>query len=403
VTWRYEDGGPSRLQTVPGGLGISHGSRLDVTFRAAPATTLVVGDGVRTFLLRHTAGEGAVSFVEQIDPITLESFHRSPDLTGGPVWPGGAGVAPDGFIHVVFGNHAHRLDHDLHVVATCQLPRNKPYNSFVPLPDGHLVTKDFGGSRPDLTVAPRDREACELVVLEPVGLDIVARLVLPEASIARLSADDSHVYVVGDTHLLRAEWDGTTLSLDEGFAPRYRVVDGQTYGWDCVIAAGAAWFLDDGDGSERYVGTFRGLGVSSAPLHLVRVDLATAEVTLTEVCGRPMGLVANPPLVDESRGVVIGYDSGNGVMAAFDIPTLGLRWQRSQDHASHFLLYPDTGEVVSNDNSDVVVLDISTGSELARADTGHGMQLVLFPAPGMGCDFYVCSFIGVSHVVVTSD
>jgi hypothetical protein len=364
---------------------------------------MVVGDGIRTFLLRHTVGEGAVSFVEQIDPITLESLRRSPDLAGGPVWPGGAGVAPDGFIHVVFGNHAHRLDHDLHAVASRQLPRNKPYNSFIPLPDGHLVTKDFGGSRPDLTVAPRDREACELVVLEPVGLDIVARLVLPEASIARLSADDRHVYVVGDTHLLRAEWDGTTLSLDEGFAPRYRVLDGQTYGWDCVIAAGAAWFLDDGDGSERYTGTFHGLGVSPAPLHLVRVDLATAEVIITEVCGRPMGLVANPPLVDEGRGVVVGYDSGNGAMTAFDITTLGMRWQRNQDHASHFLLYADTGELVSNDNSDVVILDISTGAELARADTGHGMQLVLFPAPGTGCDFYVCSFIGVSHVVAKVD
>ena len=50
---------------------------------------------------------------------------------------------------------------------------------------------------------------------------------------------------------------------------------GQTYGWDAVLALGAAWFLDNGEGSERYVGTFRGQGISSAPLHLVRVDLAT--------------------------------------------------------------------------------------------------------------------------------
>jgi hypothetical protein len=364
---------------------------------------MVVGDGVRTFLLRHTAGEGAVSFVEQIDPITLESLSRSPDLAGGPVWPGGAGVATDGFIHVVFGNHAHRLDRDLRAVATCQLPREKPYNSFITLPDGHLVTKDFGGSRPDLTVASKDREACELVVLEPVALEIVARLVLPEASIARLSADDSRVYVVGDTHLLRAEWNGTTLTLDEGFAPRYRILEGQTYGWDCVIAGGAAWFLDNGDGSERYVGTFRGLGVAPAPLHLVRVDLATAEVTLAEICGRPGGLVANPPLVDESRGVVVGYDSGNGAVTAFDIATLDVRWQREQDHASHFLLYGGTGELVSNDNSEVVILDVSTGAELARVDSGHGLQLCLFPAPGTSGDFYVCSFIGVSRIVVKVD
>ena len=58
VTWRYEDGGPSRVQTVPGGLDVSPGSSLEVRFRAAPAATMVVGDGARTFLLRHTAGGG---------------------------------------------------------------------------------------------------------------------------------------------------------------------------------------------------------------------------------------------------------------------------------------------------------------------------------------------------------
>ena len=61
------------------------------------------------------------------------------------------------------------------------------------------------------------------------------------------------------------------------FAARYRTMPGQTYGWDCVIAAGSAWFLDDGDGSERYTGTLRSHGLSTAPLHLVRVDLTTGE------------------------------------------------------------------------------------------------------------------------------
>jgi hypothetical protein len=401
VSWRYEDGGPRRRQTVAGGLGISSDATLEVTTRLAPAATMVVGDAGRVFLLRHTAGDGAVSFVEQIDRLTLEPLRRSPDLAGGPAWPGGAGVAPDGFVHVVFGNHAHRLNPDLQVVADRALPRDRPYNSFVPLGDGHLVTKDFGGSRPGTHVAQGDREPTELVVLEPVTLEIVARLVLPEASIARLSADGNGIYVVGDTSLFRVAWDGHTLNLDESFRPRYRLLEGQTYGWDCVIAAGAAWFLDDGEGSERYTGTLRGLGVSTAPLHLVRVGLATGAVTLTEVCGLRGGLVANPPLVDESRGVAVGYDAGNGVMAAFEIDTLAERWRRHQDHAGHFLLYAGSGELVTGDHSEVVILDVSNGDEMARVDTGHGIQLVLFPAPGEDRDFYVCSFAGVSRVAVT--
>ncbi|MCU1454132.1 MAG: hypothetical protein JWN46_2278 [Acidimicrobiales bacterium] len=401
--WPAEDGGPRRTQTVDGGLGVVAGERLAITSRVAPAVTMVVGSAAGDlFLLRHTAGDDAVSFVERIDPSSLEPEARSPDLPGGPTWPGGIGVHENGSVYVVFGRHAHRLDRDLQVVASRSLPRNRPYNSFVTLPDGHLVTKDFGGSRPGHPVAASEREPCELVVLEPERLEIVDRLVLPEPSIARLSADGDDVYVVGDTSLLRVRWTGSALDLDESFSTRYRTMDGQTFGWDCVIAAGSAWFLDDGDGSEHYSGTLRGHGLSTAPLHLVRVDLARAELTTVEICGRPGGLVANPPVVDEARGIVVGYDSGNGVLAAFDVHTLAPVWTRDQDHASHLLLYAATGELVTGDHADVVVLDIATGRELARADTGSDMQSVLFPTPGSARDFYVCSFLAVTRVEVVA-
>lgn len=396
MTWRYEDGGPRRTQTVPGRLG-SH--TLSVTTRIAPAVTMVVGDGEGAlYLLRHTAGEGAVAIVERIDPVSLEPLVTSAELPAGPVWPGGLGVADDGSVHVVFGNHAHRLSPELDVLASRRLPRERPYNSFVPLPDGHLVTKDFGGSRPGMPVDAADREPCELVVLDPETLDIVSRLVMSEPSIARLSADGNDVYVVGDTSLLRARWDGAALTLDESFAAVYRTLDGQTFGWDCVLAAGAAWFLDNGDGSEAFDGTLKGHGLSTAPLHLVRVDTGNGEVTMVEICGKPGGLVANPPFVDERRGIVVGYDSGNGVLAAFDLKTLSPVWQRDQDHGSHLLLYEEDGELVTGDHADVVILDIATGTELARADTGAGMQSVLFPAPGAARDFYVCTFLTVSRV-----
>ena len=403
MTWRYEDGGFRRSQTTAGALGLRPGDTLEVTTRMAPAVTMVVaGDAGELFLLRHTAGDGATALVERIDPHTLETLDQSPELDGGPVWPGGLGANRHGSLHVVFGNHAHRLDADLRVVASTTLPRERPYNSFVTLPDGHLVTKDFGGARPGFPIAAADREACELLVLEPEGLTIVDRLVAPEPSIARLSAAGDDVYVVGDTSLLRVRWDGRRLALDDAFTAPYRTMAGQTYGWDCVIAAGAAWFLDDGDGSEHYNGTLRGHGVSTAPLHLVRVDLGTGVVTMVEICGRPGGLVANPPVVDEARGVVVGYDSGNGALVGFDLDTLDVRWRRDQDHGSHLLLYAESGELVTGDHADAVVLDIATGDELARADTGSGIQSVLFPAPGFEHDFYVCTFLTVSRVAVAT-
>jgi hypothetical protein len=404
VTWSSEDGGPRRQQLVAGGLRIAAGERLAVTTRIAPATTMLVADaaGERWYLLRHTAGDAAVAIVERIDPTSLDCLTSSGELPGGPVWPGGLAVLADGSVAVVFGNHAHRLDGStLSVLATRTLARPRPYNSFVVLPDGHLVTKDFAGSRPGVPVPAAAREPCELVVLEPAGLEIVDRYVLAEPSIARLSADGDRVYVVGDTSLRRLEWNGTQLLEEQPvFRAPYRSIEGQTYGWDCVIAGGRAWFLDDGEGSDGFAGTLRGKGVSTAPLHLVRVDVETRAVAMVEVCGLPGGLVANPPVVDVGRGIAVAYDSGNGVLCGFDAATLALRWRRDQDHGSHLLLYEETGELVTGDHTDVVVLDVATGAELARADAGLGMQSVLFPAPGRGRDFYVCALTGVSRVEV---
>jgi hypothetical protein len=352
-------------------------------------------------------GSDTIAWVERVDPITLETLARSVDLTGGPTWPGGIAAHANGSLHVVFGNHAHRLSPELRVLASRELPRRLPYNSFVIVPDGRLVTKDFGGVLPGGDPATYVSQPAELLALDPATLEIVARCALPEPSVARLSADGSDVYAVGTSTLFRVRSDGARLELDDGFAGRYRTRPGQTYGWDAVLALGAAWFLDNGEGSERYIGTLRGRGVSTAPLHLVRVDLVTAAVDVTEICGRPNGLVANPPVVDEARRIVVGYDSGNGVLAAFDVAEDGRttpRWEREQNHACHPLLFADTGELVTNDHDAtrmadaIVVLDIETGEERLRIDAGSAVQSVLFPAPGFGRDFYYCSFAALTRV-----
>jgi hypothetical protein len=407
--WPAEDGGPRRLQAAASshpGLGSSQGQQLSVTHRESPGTTMVVlRDPGEVYVLRHGFGDDAPSWVEQVDPITLEVLRRSPDLAGGPMWPGGLAAHADGSLHVVFGNHAHRLTADLTVLAGVELPRRRPYNSFVTLPDGHLVTKDFAGRRPGQPDEPR--EPCEMLVLDATTLAVVARLALPEPSIARLSADGDDIYVVGDTSLLRVGWDGAGLTLDDALAAPYRTLPGQTYGWDAVLALGAAWFLDDGEGTDRYNGSFRGQGISEAPLAIVRVDLATGAVTRTEVCGLPGGLIANPPLVDIDRRVAVGYDSGNGVVAAFDIDGAGAlteRWRRDLDHAGHPLLFPATGELVLGDHDgarmadQVVVVDIGTGTELARADTGSPLQSVVFHAAGFGRDAYLCSMSTLTRI-----
>jgi hypothetical protein len=411
--WPGEDGGPRRRQRPASGVEPRFGPAAEVTVtsrEAIAATMVVLREPGEVFVLRHTAGPGAVSWVERIDPVTLAVLARSDDLAGGPTWPGGLAAHANGSLHVVFGNHAHRLSPELEVIATTRLPRELPYNSFVVLPDGSLVTKDFGGVLPGHDPTAHRPEAAGLVVLDPDDLGILDQVAVPEPSIARLSADGDTVYVVGTSTLFRYRWQDGALRRDESFAACYRTVDGQTYGWDPVVALGAVWFLDNGEGAERYVGTFRGQGANRAPLHLVRVDLPTQAVTLREICGLPGGVIANPPLVDEDRRIAVGFDSGNGVLTAFDVAGDGglqLRWRRQQDHASHLLLLPETGQLVSNDHDgermadQIVVLDIETGEELRRVDAGSPVQSVLFPSVGWDRDLYYCSFAAITRVAVS--
>lgn len=402
--WPAEDAGPSRQAAPHGtpGPGIGPGDRLEVTHRPVVAATMLVQrEPGQLYLLAHTPGPVGSAWVERIDPITLDPLARTPDLPGGPVWPGGLAAHADGSLHSVFGRWCHRLSPDLEVLASRALPRDRSYNSFVVVPSGHLVTKDFGKDT---------EEPAELVVLDPVTLEIVASLLLPERSIARLSADGDDVYVVGDTHLWRVRWDGSGLRLDGDFRPAYRRWPGQGYGWDAVIAGGSAWFLDDGEGTERYAGTFVGHGIAEVPLHLVRAPLDGDEPQLVEVCGRPGGIVANPPAIDVERGVAVAYDSGNAEMVAFRFGGGPLvsepLWRRRLAHAGHLVVFPDTGELVVGDHDgarvadQVVVLDIESGEERARADTGSPLQSVLFPCVGWDRDVYLCTFSTVSRVQV---
>lgn len=409
-SWSGEDGGPRRLQMARNVVipTISADSQIDVTSRDAPALTMaVVGPNDELFLQRIMPGPAAISWVEKIDPITLEVTAQSEHLAGGPLWPGGLAAHANGSLYVVFGNHAHRLSTDLQVIVSVELPRLRPYNSFVILPSGHLATKDFSGALPGQPNGT-PMEPTELLILDPQDLHIVARLELAEPSIARLSADGNDMYVVGDYSLIRVFWRDETLIVDTTFNARYRTLVGQTFGWDAVITDEDAWFLDNGEGTQLFMGSFRGVGISSAPLHLVRVNKKTAQVTLTEICGLPDGIIANPPVVDTQRQIVVGFDSGNGVISGFDYDedSVTPRWSRQQNHACHMLLLPEAGQIVTADHrpdlgcEQVVILDITTGDEVARVSTTSPIQSAVFPAIGPKGDIYWCSMSTITRISV---
>lgn len=401
--WPAEDGGPRRQQRPHGSSGPNAGSaRLAATRPVAVAVMALLAPGGRLLLLRNTIGADAVTWVEELDPESLEPLGRSPELALGPFWPGGMAVLADGAVAVVQGRWAHRLGADLAVERSHELPVDAPHNSFVVLDDGSLATKDL--QRPG-------GPPSTLSILDPVTLeDRTAPVALAEPSVARLSADGNDLAVVGVSALHRPRWDpatGVVVDRPELDVP-YLVHPDQSFGWDPVIDAGAIWWLDNGDHTFEHGFTMLGNGVADGPVRLWRAPLdgtgSRGDAKAIEICGQAKGAVTNPPLVDADRGLVLGYDSANGVLAAFTADAgLAPRWQRPLRTSQHLVLYPDTGEVLANDHDPatgdaLVVLDVSTGEVRARVAVESPAQSVVFGAPGLQRDAYYVSLSTIARV-----
>jgi hypothetical protein len=403
-----EDGGPRR-QLIPRSPGpaLKPGEHLEVTSRPALFANMVVLRGPGEIFVQGNSQpwENTTSWVERIDPVSLATVARSPDLPGGPFWAGGILAHENGYLYVTYGRYCHKLDSGCNLIASRELPRPQPYNSLLALSDGNLVMKNFvrdGSSRSYFSVLQADR-------LEPVSPEVE----IPEGSIARISSDrgasGEFVYVVGDHTIFRYRYEGGSLTIDESWSFRYRAQPDaeQSYGWDPVIAGGSAWFMDNGENNFR--GNFKGTAVATGPLHLFRVSLSDPEdAEMHTPFGLPHGTIVNPPLIDASRRIAVAYDSGNAQIAGFRYGdgVFERLWEHAFGASNHFLLFPDTGEIVVNhfDGSaeHVVVLDIESGAELGRVATGSPIQAALFQSPGWSRDVYTCTFTTLSRAFVAS-
>jgi hypothetical protein len=406
----------------------------------------VIGTEGRIYLLRSLFGktvfnEPAEAIVEVVDPLTLEATLTSPVLPAGPWWAGGLAVHADGGIIVVSGQWIHRLNADtLEVEAARQLPTGRPHNSFVVLDDGTIVLKDIDR---DL-VGPATLHAIDPATLE----DRCPTLQFRETVIARLSAKGNTVYAAGVDHAMRVHWTGTELVADDSWLHRYRHHPGQGHAWDPVISAGRMWFLDQG--RHRFRVSMRGSALDEAPVRLHSVGLEdSSAATEVVICGARRGAITNPPLIDPERMIAIGYDSANGWITAFDIPedptaTPVEKWRKPLHTAPHLMRFADTGELVACDHrapwpmansivsrllnwrlaeplrrsgirtphleprlanafagEDMVVLDLETGDEKARATMPVVAQSVMFPLAGENRDVVMATMTGIFRVGVT--
>ena len=398
--WPGEDGGPARRQVPTGakGLDIQPGEALETTFRLAPVAVMpVLRDPGEVYLLTCSGpGDDTTMTLERIDPESLEPIESTGPVATGPFWPGGVAAHASGSLVVVQGNHIHTVTPDCRIERSTKLRRERPYNSFVCFADGSVVTKDFGID---------SDEPCEVLVLDPSTHELRADpVLLPEPSIGRIAADGDTLYVTGVTTSYRLDWDPHRgeLVLDDGWQHRYLAEDG-SYGWDPCIAGGSMWVMDGGAESRQFTGTFRGCGTEPAPNRAIRVALDDpADNEAVEVSGLPHGFQCNVMLYSPAHDTAVAFDAGNGVVAAWQPTPEGLepRWRSELGHAAHLLLWEDTGELVLGDHDQdrgdhVVVVDVATGEERARALTGSPMQTALFPCPGWDRDLYHTTMAGI--------
>ena len=406
--WPGEDGGPRRLQSPRHGAGLAlrGGETLAcVTRNTLMSTMTVLGAPGEVYLLTHSVlraklGLPTTSQVEQIDPLTLTTVRRSPRLPGGPMWPGGMAIHRNGDIYVVYGRYLHRLDRACVLQASLRLPINQPYNSFVILDNGLLITKNLS-----------DKTPARLSVVDAQSMaPACADTDCPEPSMARLSSIGNTVYVVGVRSIFRYHWSEVAkrLLFEQDWRLDYIGSSGQSYGWDVVLDGQHAWFMDNG--KHRYLRKMIGAGVSRTANRLLRVSMTDAnDHASLDVCGLAGGSITNPPLVDLQRHIVIGYDSANRHLQAwrFRLESRALLplWHKSAfGCASHMILYTDTGELVVNDyrrnGEEVVVLNIETGLELARVRSGGLTQGVVFPSTGWNRDFYWSSMGRLARIYI---
>ncbi|MGK2932437.1 MAG: hypothetical protein ACSLFD_06675 [Solirubrobacterales bacterium] len=443
--WTCEDGGTRRLCAPVGqaGPGVRPREELVVeAFRDAFASDMLIRrEPGELYALRHDLPVGdpltgsVDGWVEKLDAETLEVTASSPKFPSGKYWPGGIAVHANGDIYMVFGSFAHRLNPDLEVLVSRQLPvTERPYNSFVILDGGEIVTKDCD--------APDGLAPSTVSILDPETLKSLApELELPEPSIARLAADGDEVVVVGTETVFRLAFDrdAGTLAIDEEWRPKFGPAPGRSYGWDPVIADEHVFWMDQGRNSTDW--TMRDSGELPDPVRLwwARRDDAD-EVRSAEISGLPYGTESNPPAWDPVSGVVVAYDAGNAVLTAWKLngDELEPLWKREDfAHAGHLILYPDTRELVVQDFRDLaplrnrrlrtairpvirlmgraaivrkfsrpigydhlVVLDLDSGEDKGRVEVPSPSQAFLFPAPGWGRDIYYQSMTSMARISV---
>ena len=348
----------------------------------------------------------SIGWVEEVDPITLETIRQSPDLkTGGHNWCGGAAVLADGTLITGFGNRIHKLTQNLELIAELELPVDHAHNGISLLSDGMMITRNLEHDHSKKSV---------FTVFDPHTLKVLIRHEYVGASIGRFCVDPTpegdFIYATTPTHIHRLKYKDQQLELDRNWGASYDLPgEDQSFAWCNTVGDDSVWFMDMGD-TPPLETIMRAYPVGTKPMAFsepggapVRVHrVSTTDSSSTDVLtpfGLPNGGHNSSPLYVQGKRILLTFDTNNRKTGAWRFNGPGefeSLWVHDIGNSNQVFYYPDSGEVIVDDvlednNVDAVVIDIETGEEKGRVATGARYAAAMAFYPGLGRDFYSTS------------
>ena len=348
-------------------------------------------------------------WLEEIDPITLETIKTAPDLaTGGHNWCGGYGIIADGTFLIGFGRYVSKVDLGLNVVGELKLPVDSAHNGLMLLSDGMMITRSLEHDQSKKSV---------FTIFDPNTLQVVQRFEFVGASQGRFCIDPvddkEYIYASTPTHIHRLIYKDQQLSLDKNWSASYYLPnEDQGFAWCNTVGSDSVWFMDMGDlPLVRNIIRSYPVGtkpmeaketLNKAPLRVHRVSTidSNSKDVLTPF-NVPCGGHGASPVYVQDKQILLTFDTLNRKTGAWRFNGPGdftELWVHDIGNSNTPLYYPDTGEIILDDvledqTVDAVVVDIETGVEKGRVATNTKYTACMGVSPGLGRDFYACSGI----------
>jgi hypothetical protein len=367
------------------------------------------------------------SFVASVEPGSLKERWRrvliNTNVTDEWDYPGVLNVMDDGSLVVIYGYRIARLDPATGAIEASNdlptgqsAPRDTAYNGYVALPDGTIIAKtvnrqpgceEEGFSAflqcPDPSSAP----ASVMVAIDPVTLEVLGQLDLPEMMGGRVTTatfdGTDYIYLPGTANLYRYTYADGTFALDESWGPVPYLAEGQTAGSGMAVMG------------DHVVLMTNAAAPTSTPMSVVVVSQADASdvrsIQPFADAGARNSFIPSMVTVDAATDRVYVMDAGAGKVGGVQLGDDGLSvlWTADQRTLSFTtLIGPEDARVLigtdipvrffrqlqSYETEQVVWRDAASGQELARSDQFPKMSAGILVTPTFGALQYFLTAAG---------